>query len=182
MHQPKARVGLSGSSLSSSPAKDKQASNGRRVPLQLSCPGGPAQKRPTASWEAATRTPERPDSAGSGQHQFQKHQFVEQNRDYPVFCVSLLFIVFLLGATNSRHAAGWRGCSLEPLSACPASSVLSPTRSYPAQHNDQRKTCFKSLEHKCTNHWQLATMDEPRPDIRPSHDRPTWSCASFTRS
>ena len=36
LHQPKARVGLSGSSLLSSPAKDKQASNGRRVPLQLS--------------------------------------------------------------------------------------------------------------------------------------------------
>ena len=63
-----------------SPARTNkpQTSNGRRVPLQLSWPGQPCTS-PTTSWDAAaTRTPERPDRAGSEQDRFQRHQSIEQ--------------------------------------------------------------------------------------------------------
>ena len=65
--------------------KDKQASNGRRVPLQLSWPGQPCTS-PTASWDAATRTPERPDRPVSETSIYRK------NRDQRVLRVSFVFL------------------------------------------------------------------------------------------
>ena len=116
---------------------------------------------PTASWDAATRTPERPDRPVSETSIYRK------NRDQRVLRVSFFFF---FPSSRIRRSGMQLGGGDAVLSLCLPRSL--PSLSPPRQVLQRRKQPQSLGTQVHDSRSQPATMDGRRPDIRPSHDSP----------